>query len=296
MFPARMFAPRLFAPRYWATVGATVAEMLAEIFLADLSITRLVAADRSIMRVGGGTAPSYPAQTLLDLPTAFWQLDELAGPTAVDLSGGGYHGTYVGAPTLGASGLVPNSAASLQLAGDVADHVLLPTALRDALTGATGVTFAAWVKVGRTGAPAQVAIGISGAYHALYLSVSTRPACTFNVSGTQRVATASVALALGATRFVVGTWSSGDYVRLYVNGVQVATSPAAYSGAISTNLLASYLGRTVAGNPYTGNLDEAAIFLSALSPAQVAEQYAAALGLRAATLSITRLVSDDLER
>lgn len=77
--------------------------------------------------VDAGT--SYAAEVLKDKPELYWRLDESAGPDALDSSGNGHHGKYLGAPgtiTYQVAGAVKgNGAVELQggylSAGDLFD-------------------------------------------------------------------------------------------------------------------------------------------------------------------------------
>lgn len=51
------------------------------------------------------TSPAaYNAHVLADGPLLYWPMDEPSGTVVTDLSGGGFHGTYIGAPLLGQPG------------------------------------------------------------------------------------------------------------------------------------------------------------------------------------------------
>ena len=54
---------------------------------------------RSPLLTSGWASDTYRAVVLAKGPVGYWRLGEPAGPMAVDLSGAGYDGTYVGAPS-----------------------------------------------------------------------------------------------------------------------------------------------------------------------------------------------------
>ena len=49
---------------------------------------------------------AYSTVVLAKGPVGYWRLGEAAGPTAADLSGGGYEGTYFGTPSFGQPGAI----------------------------------------------------------------------------------------------------------------------------------------------------------------------------------------------
>lgn len=69
--------------------------------------------------------PAHPfiAAVLAHSPLVYWRLGESAGGTALDASGNNRHGTYVGAPTLGTTGLLHASADTAVTFDGSDDHV-----------------------------------------------------------------------------------------------------------------------------------------------------------------------------
>src|SRR5260221_4029901 len=50
----------------------------------------------------------YSSVVLAKGPVGYWRLGEASGPTAVDASGNGYDGTYLGNPAFGQTGAIVN--------------------------------------------------------------------------------------------------------------------------------------------------------------------------------------------
>jgi len=83
----------------------------------------------------------YVSQVFVDSPIGYWQLDEVSGTIAVDSSGNGRHGTYVGGVTLGAPSAFSNGNIGSARFDGASGYVSLP--------GSWGsipeVTIEAWV-------------------------------------------------------------------------------------------------------------------------------------------------------
>ncbi|MDF1527984.1 MAG: LamG domain-containing protein [Sedimenticola sp.] len=79
-------------------------------------------------------------------PMAEWRFDELAGNTAFDESGGGYHGTAVGSVTVGATGKL---CSSYTYGGG---YVTLPSSFPN---HTTGVSITGWFKPSNVSTPGQ---------------------------------------------------------------------------------------------------------------------------------------------
>jgi hypothetical protein len=74
----------------------------------------------------------YESVVLAKQPVGYWRLGEQLGPTAVDTSGFGFDGTYIGNPTLGQAGaLVNDQDTAIGLNGpESRDHVQVPDPTR----------------------------------------------------------------------------------------------------------------------------------------------------------------------
>jgi len=96
-------------------------------------------------------------------------------------------------------------------------------------------------------------------------------------SGTQYYEAAyNTPLSTGLWYHVVLTYKSGDRVRLYLNGVQVAQNPS--TGTLTGNLKASpdkplYIGCRFDGGYFSGKVDEVRIYPKALTAEQISRSY-----------------------
>jgi hypothetical protein len=98
---------------------------------------------------------NYRDAILAKAPVAYWRLGESAGPIAVDETGNGHDGSYVGAPLFGQPGAIhgdPNTA--VQFNGT--DYVEIPdSALLSQVTSDAGLTVEAWMRPDLLSFPGQ---------------------------------------------------------------------------------------------------------------------------------------------
>lgn len=208
-------------------------------------------------------APSGPAGLV-----AAYGFDEATGTAVTDASGLGNDGTARNATrtTTGRFGgaLSFNGRSSL---------VTVPDA--DSLDATTGVTVMAWVNstvnngsrlvvLKENPARAQMAYGLYGA--GLFVGPSGR--IVSGAAFTSRSAVTTTRLANGRWTHLAMTWD-GSTIRLYRNGVQVATRTAGGNMADTTGAL-RIGGSPIRGEYFAGQIDEVRVYERALSAAEVA--------------------------
>jgi PKD repeat protein len=225
---------------------------------------------------GGGT--TYSQTVLADSPAAYWRLGEASGTSAADSSGNGRTGSYVASPTLGAPGALSESNTAVGFNGS-SQYVNVPYA---AALNPAQFTVEAWAFI----------TGGQGTHRSL---VTSRNYSTNNARGFVLYAAADNTwqfwngtgpgwgivygppVTLNQWTHVVGTYD-GTTMRLYVNGVLVASTAAGYVQNTQRPLrIAS--GATEKASPQfylPGRVDEAAVYGSALSAARVQAHFAAA--------------------
>jgi RHS repeat-associated protein len=213
-----------------------------------------------------------------DTPALYWHLGEMRSPTFYDSSPNGRNAGWSGGVELGAAGLLvadPDPAAKLDgLTSGVTRSTAVP------LSG-SAVTLEAWIKPTAWGAAAssyitQVAGTETGPANAAFLRIGDatfanrdRPAFYLSIGGAYVGVASTAALVLGATSHLVATYD-GTTMRLYVNGVQVASR--AQTGAF-TSSGAFHAGWNGTSRRLTGTLDEVAAYTTALSAARVTAHY-----------------------
>jgi hypothetical protein len=152
----------------------------------------------------------------------------------------------------------------------------------DPLNGWEAVTLEGWVKGDGTWVNAtKVFFNFGDQGHYLGLTSISTPHASLNIAGTQRAVSAASAVGVTETVHMAVTWRSGDYVRLYVNGVQVAVSGATYIGqltAASTPNIGIGAFNTSSPAQYTAGFhDEMAVYPFQLTASEIAAHYRARL-------------------
>ncbi len=214
-----------------------------------------------------GTPPPLPAGLV-----AAYAFNEGTGTTVADATGRGHTGTFVGA-TWTPSG---RYGAALVFNGTNA-RVTVPDAADLDLT--TGVTLEAWVYPTAAGGGAWRTVitkdNAANISYLLYANTDTNNPGMF-VGGTwQQQVVGGSTLAANVWTHLAGTYD-GATIRLYVNGVQVASR--AQTAPIATNNdLLSIGGSSVWGEWFAGRLDELRIYNRALTAAEIQADSAAPL-------------------
>lgn len=209
-----------------------------------------------------------PNPVLVDRPVSYWRLGESAGATSAADATGPNAGSYSGV-TLEAAGAVPGDPAASFAGSGV---VTIPAS--GTLDLASAVSVEAWVKpsvAGQNGGVFEKTVG--GAVNTQYSLLIENGRIEFR--GKQAAGAYNTAigppLAVGTWSHVVGTYD-GTTLRLYVNGAVVATAAATGLGTGSGPAFIGRLGAE-AGNPgilpFSGSLDEVAVYASALSAGRV---------------------------
>jgi len=193
---------------------------------------------------------------------AFWRLGETSGSAARD-ERGARHGTYAGGVTLGRPGALsadPDSAASFD-GND--DSVMLPT-----LSSHTSFTIEAWQRV------AAGAAGNNALYGKTTVRLMPRPTGYYadTIAGSRYTLQ-------GTSTSNVGQWvhwalvRSGATLQLYRDGVRVAQRSDLPAGTPTD--LSGQIGRSGTAYPTKGEIDEVAVYSTALSAQEIADDYAA---------------------
>jgi RHS repeat-associated protein len=219
-----------------------------------------------------GTSTTYAGTVLADGPVAYYRLHDAIGLGA-DSSGNEQTATYNGTYTLGsASGLSNDADKSIYLNGGYvqAPATLLPS-------GNAPRTLETWVNLAGTGSGNQTVIGygMSGATRTLF-QVQLQWSSTIMVTSgnDNRPFTLPYAITNGNWHHLVVTYD-GTALALYLDGQGVGT--ATFSDRLGTVADSNglILGRDTAGccNWVTGSMDEAAVYPTALTAAQVLNHF-----------------------
>ncbi|HVT09308.1 MAG TPA: LamG domain-containing protein [Polyangia bacterium] len=214
---------------------------------------------------------------LLDALVGFWRLDDPAGAAVVrDFSGQANDGKLIGLDPDAA--WVADGPEGRALAPQGKAYVLVPQS--NSINMVTmAVTVAAWIYI--DGSITEYATAISrqigtsyGQHYHLSINSSMAPTLflTTPTSGQVYISNGAVTVAPKTWVHIAGTYD-GITGRLFVNGVQVASSPVAGPFAVETNPVILSGNGNAAGPDYTeripGRLDDVMLYHRALSPGEI---------------------------
>lgn len=266
----------------YAIAGAVTGDSAAysvEVSLAGQSAT----SDPAQLRVVTAPASPYARLVLEDGPSAYWRLNETSVPgTAQDVTT--FHpGTYFGAASPSQPGAITGDtdpAVDFFVGGN--GYIEVPHSA--ALNRTNAFTVEGWAKPsGSTGRQSIVASRTSTRSSG-YELLANGTQWQFR-TGASSDATVEVwsnlnggTVVPGAWHHVVGTYD-GTTKSLYVNGQLVGTQTAPVFATLGTPLRvgADQTYNATPGDYFLGTLDEVAVYWRALTPAQVADHYAAGI-------------------
>ncbi|MGI8683605.1 MAG: LamG-like jellyroll fold domain-containing protein [Acidimicrobiales bacterium] len=235
---------------------------------------RVFVDDAKVIDTWGGP---YRAAVTADRPEASWRLGDAAAATqAVDAAGGPL-GTYVGGVTRGAAGALAADGDTAATFNGVDGHVVLPPGMTD-FSG--GLTMEAWVKPTGNGSYERIfdfGNGAGAENILLYRSSTSNDLGLYvHQYGVGTALIAPGALVANVWQHLAATISSSGQATIYRNGAVVTQGPVPVPQVV--NRSNNYIGRSNwTGDAYfAGQIDEAAVYTSALGPARIAEHAAAA--------------------
>jgi hypothetical protein len=214
------------------------------------------------------------------VPAAYWRLGELSGTVAADETTIN-DGTYIGSPTLGAASLVPSDIGdSAVLFNGTDSSVNIPAAT---LSSPTEYSVIAIVKTDSETSQSVHEYNGDGIFTILRINnggVSGDILFRTTSGGVSQNIIVNIGSVVGITKVLVLTAKENDFLRAYIDGVEVGTavatttfndSPAATIGrAIGTSRLFN-------ADFFSGVIDDVALYPVALSAANVTTLYNAYL-------------------
>jgi parallel beta-helix repeat protein len=234
---------------------------------------------------------AYTQAALSENPLVYLKLDETSGTTAVDSSGNGLNGVYVDGPTLGLASVFGSGQGSAVGFNGGTDTV---TVSSTALDLTETVTLSAWIKPTAFATTWQPIFykGVGDYMHRTYTvwlnSSGYILLDSFDGSNERTLASPSGSVPLNVwTHIAVVMDRSTGTAEIYINGALAASAaPGAFPEVPAQDSAAEplYIGYTPENSPqfgifrYTGEIDEAAVFNTALTAAQVNAQYNAGKG------------------
>lgn len=241
--------------------------------------TPALGADREIAAL----MTSYAATILASAPTRYYRFEETAGTTALDTSTSAANGTYVGGMTLGGAGALARDGGLAASFDGVNDVVTIPTLALD-LRGSWSA--ALWVKPATVSPPVTqtLLLALNTATPLGYVQIALTDA-TGNWAVTNGLSTVAsgTALTMGAWNHLAVSYDAPTTtLRLFLNGVE-RTAVTTFA-ALTSLPTSAFIGAGSGAAWSKGQIDEAALWLRALTPQQIASQYAA----RIATVTVRR--------
>lgn len=142
--------------------------------------------------------------------------------------------------------------------------------------GQAAISFEAWVFNAAWGASHEMVVSLGGL--GIYMSVNAAKLFMSIHIGSQFTVTSTPSVPTGEWAHIVATWSSGSNLKLYINGVAVAMNTTlARTGTLgsSTDIFVGVLGPNIL--PFSGVIDEVAIYLRELTAVEINNHYGARL-------------------
>lgn len=250
-------------------------------------------ADTTTMDVVQDTTPPVDVQqeppplayfqvVAMDMPQAYWRLDEPVGSTtAHDATGNGHDGTYTGGVTLASPGAIANDADTAATFDGTSGYIDVKNAFQFA--GTTTFTLEAWLKpnldtnyhawIGRNDGqpPSEGYLAYVDPMGPFYMLERLD-------SATKVFANGNVAPANATWAYVVVTYPGGAGANVWVNGQPgtASTNDVALAGATTDFVIGAEAGGATSW--WSGEIDEVAVYGYALSQTQIQNHYKVGTG------------------
>ena len=230
-------------------------------------------------------ADSYGKAVYNQNPDLYWRLDESSGTVAADSSTSGRAGTIAGDSTLGDPGVLAGNTA-LRLGsghGNVAGGTVVA---QTAASNPTTFSEEVWIKTSTTQGGRIIGFGSSGdagfsSSYDRHIWMLDDGTLRFGVyTGSMETISSSKSYNDGKWHHLVATLGSGG-MNFFVDGSSVGTNPNTaaqnYSGYWRLGGDNTWGGNSSAY--FSGDVDEAAVYSTVLSPADVSAHYASGSGV-----------------
>ena len=232
------------------------------------------------MTTAGGTATrstdftvvvppnAYRDAVLADGPVGYWRLGETAG-AALDTTGNAVGGSYLGGVTRGVPGALAGDSNLAARFDGTDDYVSVPD--NNALDRGDVFTYELWVKRGSVQGVTQRLLHKGAGVASLGFGQNNKLVLVPGGTGATNIASSTIAITDQAWHHVVAT-KSGAEVHVYVDGVD--RTAAATNSTMTSNAVALNIGRASTSSAYSSaDIDEVAIYPTALTPARVLAHY-----------------------
>jgi hypothetical protein len=221
---------------------------------------------------------TYAATIGLDTPAIFWRLGEATGTTAADASGNTRNGTYTATGVIYSATGAPLNDSNTAVTLDGTTGAIEEASGAGAPVGSSARSLEIWFKTTTVTAQPLFNYGTAGALSQFSVGLANT-LVTIN-DGTETLSfTAANSLSDGAWHHLVVTYDGATSMAVYADGAVVGAAQAT-SGVLATvlDLTGLEVGRDNAAGFFSGTLDEAAIYNTALPADRVAAHFAAGAG------------------
>ena len=225
---------------------------------------------------------SYHTTILAETSLAsYWELDDTSGTTAVDQKARA-SGTIVNAPSLAQTSVLPSGEGTSILFAAASSQVIN---IATPIYTTTGYSVEFWVKVAAGFSTLNAAVYSEGANSAgqlLEIGSDTTTASKIRVNIRNNSAvnlvsfTSTTSVFDGNPHHVVWTDNNGSWV-LYIDGNQESSGTYTPGSTTLTWAAIGALRRNTTSNYFSGNIDEVAVYTSALSSSAVTAHHSAGL-------------------
>ena len=213
------------------------------------------------------TAPAYPGVIDADNPAGYWRFGEPSGPTALDSSGNGNDGTYLGGPVLGVLGALAADMNTAVRMDGINDTVRVP----DANTLDVGNTFTAegWIK--RT-ATTKVHELMNKSFQLSVMGAANGNQVFLRKPGVSTISRTVGGVGTGAYHHIAVTknGSGPGSVKFYIDGAPAPSVDVSAAQVIVDNNTLLTFG---AAGSTSADYDEFAIYDNVLSATQIQAHY-----------------------
>lgn len=213
----------------------------------------------------GAALAGYSATILVDSPASYWRLADTSGTTAT-AAAGAISGTYTGGYTLAQTGATSDGDKAVLLNGT---NGTVNLGNNYSFTGNAPFSLEIWINAANiTGNNKNIfnkqsSVGPPQGEYALQQNTDSLSFYRNGDGNTAvNVSTPSGTVVAGTWEYVVATYD-GATMRLYVNGVLKASQASATAMAANPNNL--FIGTGTFGSAFSGSVDEAAIYNTALT-------------------------------
>jgi len=225
--------------------------------------------------VGPAQDSAYPATVQADVPGSYWRLGEASGTVAADAGSAGNTGTYSGGVTLGVPGALHDASTAAGFDGSTGK---VTAGVAGIASGSSARTVEAWVNPSGNGGTIFATNAASGQKFVVQ---------TFQTGGSWYLFTDGVNPANNLTLSgpeipPAGVWSHVAFVfdgsantwDYYLNGVPTRSGTFAVPISTATPTSTTIAERLDTSQPFTGSIDEVAVYASALPASRIAAHYA----------------------